>query len=256
MSGWRLLLTRPAPESAALATTLAAQGVFSSSLPLLQISPLAETAEQRELIRALPRYSAIIVVSKPAAHLAVALLRRHWPQTPVELRWFSVGAATAQILADAGLHVSCPSVGDDSEALLALPALAQALSRPNPQVLIIRGEGGREFMADCLRGQGATVDYLPLYRRDRLDYPATALLEHLEGQQLNAVLVSSGEGLARLQQLAADDWPQVVQRVMFVPSVRVAEQARAAGVEKVVDCRGASAAALLAALRATPQPAP
>lgn len=256
MNGWRLLLTRPAPESAALADTLAAQGIFSSSLPLLQIQALAETAEQRELIRALPRYSAIIVVSKPAAHLAVDLLRRLWPQTPAELRWFSVGAATALILADAGLQVSCPSVGDDSEALLALPALVQALSVPNPRVLIIRGEGGREFMADCLRGQGATVDYLPLYRRVQLDYPATALLAHLEGQQLNAVLVSSGEGFARLQQLAADDWPHVARRVMFVPSVRVAEQARVAGVEMVVDCRGASAAALLAALRATPQPAP
>ena len=120
----------------------------------------------------------------------------------------------------------------------------------------MRGEGGREFIADCLRGQGATVDYLPLYRRGQPDYPATALLAQLDGQQLNAVLVSSGEGFARLRQLAADDWPQVARRVMFVPSARVAEQARAAGVEMVVDCRGASAAALLAALRATPQPAP
>ena len=49
MNAWRLLLTRPAPESAALAATLAAQGVFSSSLPLLQVEALAETAEQREL---------------------------------------------------------------------------------------------------------------------------------------------------------------------------------------------------------------
>lgn len=254
MSGWRLLLTRPAPESAALATTLAAQGVFSSSLPLLQINPLAETAEQRELIRALPRYSAIIVVSKPAAHLAVALLRRHWPQTPVELRWFSVGAATAQILADAGLHVSCPSVGDDSEALLALPALAQALSRPNPQVLIIRGEGGREFMADCLRGQGATVDYLPLYRRAQPFYAPGEVLERVRGQCLNGLQVSSGEGLERLRQLAADDWRELQHMPLFVPSPRVAELARQAGATDVIDCRGASAPALLAALDSRPAP--
>ena len=154
------------------------------------------------------------------------------------------------------MSVNYPSDGDDSEALLALPAVAHALEVPSPQVLIMRGEGGREFMADCLRGQGATVDYLPLYRRGQPDYPSTALLAQLDGQQLNAVLVSSGEGFARLRQLAADDWPQVARRVMFVPSARVAEQARAAGVGMVVDCRGASAAALLAALRATPQPAP
>ena len=196
------------------------------------------------------------MVSKPAARLGLELLSRYWPQVPAEPRWFSVGAATAQILADAGVAVNYPGDGDDSEALLALPALQQALAVPSPRVLIMRGEGGREFMADCLRGQGATVDYLPLYRRGQPEYPSTALLAQLDGQQLNAVLVSSGEGFARLRQLAADDWPQVARRVMFVPSARVAEQARAAGVEMVVDCRGASAAALLAALRVTPQPAP
>jgi uroporphyrinogen-III synthase len=38
---------------------------------------------------------------------------------------------------------------------------------------------------------------------------------------------------------------------LFVPSPRVAEQARAAGAQQVVDCRGASAAALLAAVQRT-----
>lgn len=256
MNAWRLLLTRPAPESAALAATLAEQGVFSSSLPLLQIVALAETAEQRELILGLAHYAAVIVVSKPAARLGVELLQRHCSQLPQGPRWFSVGAATAQILSEAGLAVAWPGTGDDSEALLALPALTAALAVPRPRVLIMRGEGGRELLAERLRGQGATVDYLPLYRREPADYPATALLERLNGEQLNGVLVSSGEGFARLRQLAAADWPQVAQRVMFVPSARVAEQARAAGVETVVDCRGASAAALLAALRSSPQPAP
>ncbi|HAJ88145.1 MAG TPA: uroporphyrinogen-III synthase, partial [Pseudomonas sp.] len=40
MTGWRLLLTRPAEECEALAATLAEAGVHSSSLPLLAIEPL------------------------------------------------------------------------------------------------------------------------------------------------------------------------------------------------------------------------
>ena len=255
MNGWRLLLTRPADESAALSQELAQKGIFSSSLPLLEIEPIPASDTMRQVIEALARYCAIIVVSKPAARIAVQLLKQYGQQAAGS-KWFSVGAATAQILDHHGLNVSFPPEGDDSEALLQLAALREAVSRPDSRVLIMRGEGGREFIADCLRGQGATVDYLPLYRRGQPDYPATALLAQLDGQQLNAVLVSSGEGFARLRQLAADDWPQVARRVMFVPSARVAEQARAAGVEMVVDCRGASAAALLAALRATPQPAP
>ena len=72
MNGWRLLLTRPAEESAALAATLAQQGIFSSSMPLLAIEALSETAEQRSTLTRLPQYSAVIVVSKPAARLAFA----------------------------------------------------------------------------------------------------------------------------------------------------------------------------------------
>ena len=63
MTGWRLLLTRPAEESAALAHELAAAGVYSSSLPLLAIRPLALTDAQRALVESIDRYCAVIVVS-------------------------------------------------------------------------------------------------------------------------------------------------------------------------------------------------
>ena len=67
MSDWRLLLTRPAEESQILAATLAAHGVFSSSLPLLAIEVLPDTAEQQAVLQQLDGYSAVIVISKPAA---------------------------------------------------------------------------------------------------------------------------------------------------------------------------------------------
>ena len=256
MTAWRLLLTRPADESAQLAATLAAQDVFSYSLPLLQIDALAESAEQRALILDLHRYCAVIVVSKPAARFGLALLDRYWPQPPQAPRWFAVGAATAQILQEYGLSAMYPAQGDASEALLAMPELSAALTVHSPRVLIMRGEGGREFIAERLRGQGVTVDYLQLYRRNQPAYPPTLLIEQLTAQRLNGISVSSGEGLAHLLQLAGAAWPQVARLPLFVPSARVAEQARAAGAEIVVDCCGASATALLAALRAQPAPAP
>lgn len=256
MKQWRLLLTRPAEESTALASTLATQGVFSSSLPLLRIEPLAETSEQRAIMQNLDRYCAVIVVSKPAARQGLELLARYWPQPPAGLSWFSVGAATAQLLDEHGLQTVFPAVGDDSEALLALPQLAAALSKAQPRVLIWRGEGGREFMAERLRGQGVPVDYLQLYRRCLPDYPPATLITRVSEQQLNGLVVSSGQGLSHLLHLAAADWPRLARLPLFVPSARVAEQARAAGAESVVDCRGANAAALLAALRTFPAPAP
>ena len=255
MSGWRLLLTRPAEECATLAATLAEQGVYSSSLPLLALEALAETPEQRATILELDRYCAVIAVSKPAARLGLELLDRYWPQPLAAQPWFGVGAATARILDDYGLRVYYPAQADDSEALLALPQLRQAVAAAHsPRVLIMRGEGGREWLAEQLRGQGVQVDYLPLYRRLLPAYPPRELAERVCVQRLNGLMVSSGQGLAHLLQLAGDDWPALARLPLFVPSPRVAEQARAAGAKIVVDCRGANATALLAALQAQPAP--
>lgn len=253
MSGWRLLLTRPEDESAALGVVLAEAGIFSSSLPLLVIEPIAASDTMRRVIRELSSYSAIIVVSKPAARIAVQLLEQ-CGHTGAGPKWFTVGAATAQILGSHGLDVAFPAGGDDSEALLELPALRQAVAGPDPRVLIMRGEGGRELLAERLRALGASVDYLELYRRDLPRYAPAALPERINAERLNGLVVSSGQGFEHLHQLAGAAWPQLAQLPLFVPSPRVAELARAAGAQTVVDCRGASAAALLTALREHPEP--
>ena len=54
--------------------------MHSSSLPLLAIEPLPESAEQRAMILELDRYCAVVVVSKPAARLGLELLDRYWLQ--------------------------------------------------------------------------------------------------------------------------------------------------------------------------------
>lgn len=254
MKGWRLLLTRPAEESQALAQTLVEVGVYSASLPLLEIEPLPVSESNRSIIYDLAAYCAVIVVSKPAARLGLAMLDEVWPQPPMQ-KWFTVGAATAQILDDYGLHVFFPEHGDDSEALLDLPPFQQALSGYDPKVLIMRGEDGRELLADRLRERGVVVDYLPLYRRHLPQYLAFALPDTVKAERLNGLVVSSGQGFEHLRELAGGAWPTLAQMPLFVPSPRVAEIARAAGALNVVDCRGASAPALLAALREHPAPA-
>lgn len=254
MSSWRLLLTRPAEDCAALAQSLAAAGVDSSCLPLLAIEPVVVDNQQRLLLEGLQGFQAIIVVSKPAARLLLEQLADAGLQPPVQ-GWFTVGEATAAVLQGAGLAVSFPPRGDDSEALLALPALRQAVAMPAPRILIVRGVGGRELLAERLAEQGASVDYLELYRRCLPAYPAGTLMRRIEAERLNGLVVSSGQGFEHLQQMAGADWPQLARLPLFVPSPRVADQARAAGAQQVVDCRGASATALLAAVQRSAAPA-
>ncbi|MGJ7472710.1 uroporphyrinogen-III synthase [Pseudomonas fulva] len=254
MSPWRLLLTRPAEECAALAHTLGEAGIASSCMPLLAIEPVMLQRPQLELLKELSTYQGFIVVSKPAARLLLAAAAQRQLSLPTQ-GWFTVGAATAAVLQDAQLDVSFPAGGDDSEALLELPALQQVLANPAPRILIVRGVGGRELLAERLAQLGATVDYLELYRRNLPSYPAGYLLHRIEAERLNGLVVSSGQGFEHLQQLAGSQWPQLARLPVFVPSPRVAEQARAAGAQHVVDCRGASATALLAAVQRSAAPA-
>ena len=118
----------------------------------------------------------------------------------------------------------------------------------------MRGEGGRELLAERLRELGASVEYLELYRRDLPAYALDELPRRIEAERLNGLVVSSGQGFEHLRQMAGDTWPAIAPLPLFVPSPRVAELARAAGAQTVVDCRGASAAALLTALREYPEP--
>nr|WP_314477459.1 uroporphyrinogen-III synthase [uncultured Pseudomonas sp.] len=254
MSPWRLLLTRSAEDCAALAQTLGEAGIGSSCMPLLAIEPVTLQLPQLALLDELRAYHGFIVVSKPAARLLLAALAEHQLSAPPQ-GWFTVGAATAAVLQDAGLEVSFPACGDDSEALLELPALQQTLAHAAPRVLIVRGVGGRELLAERLAQLGATVEYLELYRRTLPSYPVGCLLQRIEAERLNGLVVSSGQGFEHLQQLAGSQWPQLACLPLFVPSPRVAEQARAAGAQQVVDCRGASAAALLAAVQRSAAPA-
>jgi len=244
----RLLLTRPIEDCTALAQTLANQGFYASCLPLLAIEPLPETPKQRASILALDNYQAVLVVSKAAARLGLALLDRYWPQPPIQQSWFTPGKASGQILKDYGLKAYWPPNGDTSEAMLALPKLHAALDNAKAKALIMCGEGGRNLLADSLQSQGVTVDILPLYRRVLPDYPKDILLQRIEQERLNAFYVSSAQGLQHLIQLAADNWSELAGLPLFVPSERVAEQARAAFATKVIDCQGASSQALLAAL--------
>ncbi|MNG27129.1 Uroporphyrinogen-III synthase [compost metagenome] len=80
------------------------------------------------------------------------------------------------------------------------------------------------------------------------------MLQTVRGERLNALLVSSAQGFEHLRQLAGAAWPELARLPLLVPSPRVAELARAAGALHPIDCRGASAAAVLAALRASAAP--
>ncbi|ROZ83041.1 uroporphyrinogen-III synthase [Pseudomonas neustonica] len=246
-----VLLTRQQEDNQRLAEQLQQQGVSSESLPLLELAPLTETGEQRRLMLELDRYQVVIVVSRLAAILGLQRLDQYWPQTPVGIDWLAVGPGSAKPLQQFGLPVQLPGDGQDSEALLRLPLWQAHFSRADLKVLIWRGLGGREHLADQVRAAGGKVDYLELYER-RVAEGLSSGLSLMAARGVGGIVVLSSQSLLYWHEAAGADWERQRNWRCWVPSARVAAQATDLGCHDVVICKGADDAAIVEAVRAHP----
>ena len=229
MKGRRILLTRPAGQNERLADLVRAAGGEPVEVPAIEIGPPDDPRPLRAAADRLEDYDLAVFVSPNAVDQAMAAIRsrREWP---VGLRAATVGPASAQALARHGVRdVLAPSDRFDSEALLALPALADVRGR---RVVIFRGDVGRELLGDTLRERGATVEYVACYRRLRPAAGAGAL----EHGGIDAVVVTSSEGLRNLFEMAGAAGRARLQRTpVFAPHARIAETARALGCAQVIE---------------------
>jgi uroporphyrinogen-III synthase len=142
-----------------------------------------------------------------------------------------------------------PSERFDSEALLALPEM-QANRVAGKRVAIFRGDGGRELLADTLRERGALVDCIASYRRSGPPDGVRPLLAAWQAGKLDALTVSSSEGLRYLLDLLdAEGHAFLASTPVFVPHARIAENARALGLSNII-LTDAADAGILAGLRA------
>ncbi len=239
----RILITRPEPQASRLAAVLEQAGANTLKRPLLAIEPIPETAAARRPLLDLDQYDQVIVTSAPAAELGMAWIENCWPQLPLGLHWWAIGAATAAVLAGFGLNADYAQEGHDSEALLEQPALRAVQGQ---RILLLTGAGGRGLITETLRARGAEVTELALYRRTCPHYAAGTLATELDRFGCNWILATSGQVLNNLlEYLAADR----CTAQLLVPSERVRQQALAAGFSRVALSRGAGDQAIVDALR-------
>jgi uroporphyrinogen-III synthase len=248
----RVLVTRPAGEAAdTLCAAVQAAGFAVYSQPLLELHRLPSLPPaQRRLVLELDRYQHIIFISANAVHFGMALVEEFWPQLPVGLNWYAIGATTAASLERFGITALTPGSVMSSEGLLTLAALQDVKDQ---HILIVKGEGGRDTLARELTKRGAVVEELACYRRSLPDLPQGELAERLERWGIEVILISSGEGLANLQLLLhRTETSKLKHMGLIVPSQRVARLALDAGFDQVVTAENASDAAMLRALEESP----
>lgn len=249
LAGRCIVVTRPRAQAAPLAAAIAAAGGEALLFPLLEIAPADDPAPLNAAAGRLADYSLAIFVSPNAvAHaLPVLLAGQDWP---AGLLPAAVGPGTAKALTEQGIP-GCllPQQRFDSEGLLALPELAAALLAGR-RIAIFRGDGGRELLADTLRARGACVDCIACYRRSGPTDGFAPLLDAWRLGRLDAIVVSSSEGLRYLVDgLPAEGRQFLARTPLFVPHARIAEIAGTLGLRRV-ELTGATDSGLIEGLLA------
>jgi uroporphyrinogen-III synthase len=228
LAGRRVLITRPGEQALALARLVREAGGDPVCVPAIEIHELADPASFHAVADRLESFDLAIFVSRNAVIRALDLLGgRPWP---AGLKVATVGQGSRAELEQRGFaDVIAPVAQPDSEALLALPALAAVRGS---RVLIFRGEGGRELLGQELMARGASVEHAACYRRV---VPDGARMRSAWALGMEAVTVSSAEGLANLfTMLGKDAAPRLSSVPLFVPHARVAGEAQRRGLERVI----------------------
>ncbi|MBX9428366.1 fused uroporphyrinogen-III synthase HemD/membrane protein HemX [Ralstonia pseudosolanacearum] len=273
-----VIVTRPRAQAPMLVAALERHGLRTLQFPLLDIAPTPNLDDLRAALADPSRYALVVFVSPNAVQQAFAAMPEgfRWPQdVPAAV----VGPASAQALAAHGVAAPTYRVirpdshaddaRQDSEALYARLDVATLSGR---EVLIVRGNGGREWLADRLREAGVAVRTVEAYRRGVPVPDAAAwaaLREVLAGR--HAWTLTSSEAARNLDSLAraslsAAEVEALYAAPCFAPHARIVEQAQSLGFRDVT-LTGAGDDRLLAGVLAwagpvalaaetTPSPAP
>lgn len=230
LHGVTVVVTRPEHQAGNLRDLIEAAGGKVILFPTLAIAPPQNLPAVLSVLQRLAHFDLAVFISPNAVDYGL----RYAAQVgglPSQLQIAAVGAGTARALQAAGHPPTLvPEHDFNSEALLALAALQQVAGK---KVVIFRGEGGREHLADILRSRGAQVEYVQVYRREKPPVDRAVLLEAWARNGISAIVVTSNESLQNLYDMVGSEGQVYLRDTQLVlVSQRAVELARRLGVQR------------------------
>lgn len=264
----RALITRPEPEAGQWVQALAARGIATAALPLIEIGPAPDPHALELAHSRLADYAAVMVVSGNAArhffssNRPLTLIQQ--AQVAIKTRVWSPGPGTAQMLQTLGVpaeRIDQPEPNArqfDSESLWERvgPSI-----QPGDRVLIVRGGestdsensgggkggkgrisatgSGRDWLSAQIRAAGGEVDFVVAYTRAAPQFTADQLALARNAAAAGGPLwvLSSAQALGHLlAALPGEHWGHARA---LATHPRIAQAARTAGFGRVLECRPA-----------------
>jgi uroporphyrinogen-III synthase len=242
LAGTRIAITRPAGTGAPLARRVRELGGTPLLLPGSSLRAASDPVAAAKALQVTLDSDGVIFTSPAAVRFAAQLTRLQ-----TRARVLAPGAGTLRALHRAGCTRAVAPAREDSEGILALPALQNVQGQ---RIGIVGAAGGRGLLARELTARGASVGHVHVYQR----VPARLGLRHADALRQSArrplyVLLSSAEALANiLAALPADARRALLDGSAVVSSRRIGEAARNAGFARVLPAASAHAGDLLTAV--------
>ncbi len=240
----RVLVTRPAHQANALSQMIIEQGGQAVLFPVIEISPMHLSNTASAMLKHPEKIDFIIFISPNAVQYGVAELFSsavvERDEVSEHIKLVTIGLASARKLKqllgrEADIY---PVEQYNSETLLAHKGLNKT-SVNNKQIIIFRGHGGRELLADTLKQRGAKVDYAEVYQRLKPKYDVQDLDAVWQDKRPDIITISSNEGLNNLLEIV-HEMPghkydkQLRQTPLVVVTEKMRLNARTLGFNKVI----------------------
>ena len=224
LKGFKILVTRPAHQAQPLCEMIQAQGGQPIRLPVINIEPLSLTQEMRKTLIDTKSIDFAVFISPNAVEYGIKQLLKY-AKIPDTLQLVTIGQASAKKIQELLGRIPdiSPAKQYNSEALLALDSLQQQQLK-NKRIIIFRGQGGRELLAETLTQRGAHVSYAEVYQRVQ-PRPEQAFLKSLwsASKRPDIITISSTEGLHNLVNMTSG---YILQMIVHTPLIVVTEKMR------------------------------
>jgi uroporphyrinogen-III synthase len=235
-AGINVLVTRPQHQSAGLCDKLSDKGFQPICFPVIDIQPIANPQAALQKLQHISAVDYLIFVSANAVFQTNELLKKQWPKIAGQI--VAIGPKTAEALTRIGLPANIVATKPfNSEQLL--EHLPQKFSGQTG--LIIKGEGGRTFLAEQLKENGLQISTVDVYTRAK---PSGNTLN--PNLLLHYITITSQLALDNLFELLPSQSTIIKNTSTFVVfSPRIANYAKKLGCQHILISSDASDSSLV-----------
>lgn len=220
LKGKKILVTRPEHQAEELCELITGQGGTAISLPTIKIIPPDDEKRLRKLLSCISNYAIGIFISQNAVDRTLHYLDKE-SHVLEQMELFAIGKSTARALRNAGfIPKFALQSNSGTEELLDLPEL-QANRIKGVRIVIFRGHGGRELLADILEERGASVDYAEVYQRVPVNYTRDDVAAIWKGKGPDYIVITSESSLQFLLDMLSSNQRQ---QLLTIPVVVFGER--------------------------------